>query len=76
MLFVGHKITANGLEADPSKVRAILHTPEPKCVADIHRVLGMTNYLFTTTCFIHHATERTAQTNGYGTNRRNGPFAG
>ncbi|KAL6461067.1 hypothetical protein MHYP_G00310330 [Metynnis hypsauchen] len=45
MLFVGHKITANGLEADPNKVRAILQMPEPTCVADVRRVMGMANYL-------------------------------
>ncbi|KAI4879198.1 hypothetical protein NFI96_009429 [Prochilodus magdalenae] len=45
MLFVGHKITANGFEADPNKVRAILQMPEPTCVADVRRVMGMANYL-------------------------------
>lgn len=43
MLFVGHKIPERGQEADPSKVRAILHMPEPK--ADVSKVLGMANYL-------------------------------
>lgn len=43
MLFIGHKITERGLEADPSKVRAILHMPEAK--ADVSKVLGMANYL-------------------------------
>jgi len=43
MLFVSHKITERGLDADPSKVRAILHMPEPK--ADVSKILGMANYL-------------------------------
>jgi len=43
MLFVSDKITERGLDADPSKVRAILHMPEPK--ADVSKILGMANYL-------------------------------
>lgn len=45
MIFVGHTVTAAGIEADPGKVKAITNMPEPKNVADVRRLLGMANYL-------------------------------
>lgn len=45
MIFVGHKVTATGIEPDPGKVKAIMEMPEPQSVADVRRLLGMANYL-------------------------------
>ena len=43
--FLGHIITADGVSADPAKVRAILGMPEPQTVHDIRRFCGMVQYL-------------------------------
>eukprot|EP00064_Thunnus_orientalis_P001073 superscaffoldBa00000066_g1074 len=43
--FLGHCITTEGVNPDPSKVKALLEMPEPACVADIRRVMGMAYYL-------------------------------
>lgn len=43
IMFVGHN--SDGIAPDPSKVRAIMDIPEPSCVADVRRVMGMANYL-------------------------------
>ncbi|XP_074655641.1 uncharacterized protein LOC141909154 [Tubulanus polymorphus] len=43
--FIGHKLTDNGLEADQSKIEAILKMPAPTDVAGIQRINGMVNYL-------------------------------
>ena len=47
--FMGHKITGNGIEADPAKISAILDMPEPKDVASVKRFCGMIQYL---SCFM------------------------
>ena len=44
--FMGHKITSNGVEADPAKMSAIVNMPEPHDVASIRRFCGMTQYLY------------------------------
>ena len=41
--YLGHVISADGIRADPSKVRAIMQ--QPKDVSDIRRFLGMANQL-------------------------------
>ena len=43
--FLGHKITSNGLMADPTKVEAILKMEPPTDVKGIQRLGGMVNYL-------------------------------
>ena len=43
--FMGHIIDANGLTTDPSKVKAITGFPQPSCVSDVRRFLGMVQYL-------------------------------
>ena len=43
--YVGHRITAKGITADPSKVEAIVEMPTPTDVKALRRVLGMVNYL-------------------------------
>ena len=39
--FMGHLITADGLKADPAKVKAILDMPAPTDIKGLKRVLGM-----------------------------------
>ena len=43
--YLGHVVSANGIRADPSKVRAIKQMQQPKDVGDIRRFLGMANQL-------------------------------
>uniref|UniRef100_A0A9J7ZHH2 Gypsy retrotransposon integrase-like protein 1 n=1 Tax=Cyprinus carpio carpio TaxID=630221 RepID=A0A9J7ZHH2_CYPCA len=43
--FLGHIISAEGIRADPDKIKAIKQMPEPKSVADVKRFLGMVNYI-------------------------------
>ncbi|XP_061926289.1 uncharacterized protein K02A2.6-like [Entelurus aequoreus] len=45
MIFVGHKVSAKGIEPDPNKTKAILQMPEPECAEDVRRLIGMANYL-------------------------------
>lgn len=39
--FLGHVVSAQGLEADPSKIKAITDMPPPTDSADVRRYLGM-----------------------------------
>ena len=43
--FIGHVATANGLQVDPHKVKAILDMPPPGDVAGVRRILGFVQYL-------------------------------
>ena len=43
--YLGHVVSAGGIRADPSKVRAIKQMQKPKDVSDIRRFLGMANQL-------------------------------
>ena len=43
--YLGHVISADGIRADPSKVRAIKQMQKPKDVGDIRRFHGMANQL-------------------------------
>ena len=43
--FLGHLITKNGLRIDPAKVEAINNYPAPTNLEELHRFLGMVNYL-------------------------------
>ena len=43
--FLGHKISHNGIEADPSKVDKILNWPTPKNVKEVQQFLGLVKYL-------------------------------
>lgn len=38
--FLGHLLTANGVQADPEKVRAISDMPKPTDVKGVQRLLG------------------------------------
>ena len=43
--FVGHRITADGLQVGPAKVSAVVNMPTPDSVAAIRRLMGMANYV-------------------------------
>ena len=43
--FLGHLLTANGVQADPEKIRAITEMPKPTDVKGVQRFLGLINYL-------------------------------
>uniref|UniRef100_A0A8C5QD11 Gypsy retrotransposon integrase-like protein 1 n=1 Tax=Leptobrachium leishanense TaxID=445787 RepID=A0A8C5QD11_9ANUR len=43
--YIGHLLSAQGLQADPSKVKAITEMPRPTDVKGVQRFLGMVNYL-------------------------------
>ena len=43
--YVGHQVTENGLQADPSKIKAVRDMPVPQSKEDIRRFLGLVQYL-------------------------------
>ena len=43
--YMGHVLSADGLQPDPEKVKAIREMPTPTDKQSIQRLLGMTNYL-------------------------------
>ena len=43
--YLGHVVSAQGIEADPAKVQAIMEMEQPTNVGDIRRFLGMANQL-------------------------------
>ena len=45
LTFLGDVVSAEGLKADPEKVRAIDEMEKPQSVKDLQRFLGMVNYL-------------------------------
>ena len=44
MQLLGHVISANGIQVDPTKVKAILSWERPKSVTDIMSFLGLAGY--------------------------------
>ncbi len=56
VLFVGHRVSAEGIAPDPEKVRAIVEMTTPQNVADVRRFLGMATYM---SKFIPHFTDDT-----------------
>ena len=54
--FVGNLFTADGLQVDPEKVKAIREIPTPTCKQDVKGFLGMTNYLAR---YIEHHSDKT-----------------
>ena len=42
--FFGHVFAEAGLAADPAKIEAILQMKAPQSAAEVHSLLGMTNY--------------------------------
>ena len=55
--YLGHMITADGLKADPEKVRAIQEMKPPTNVTELKGFLGLINYLAK---FYKHLSEDTA----------------
>jgi hypothetical protein len=45
VIFLGHKISRNGIEADPSKMEKILAWPEPRSATDVRRFLGLVKFV-------------------------------
>lgn len=45
IIFVGHKVSAKGIEPDSNKVKAFQQIPEPTFVEDVRCLMGMANYL-------------------------------
>uniref|UniRef100_A0A4W5K9F3 ribonuclease H n=1 Tax=Hucho hucho TaxID=62062 RepID=A0A4W5K9F3_9TELE len=45
VLFLGHKISAAGIEPDPEKISAITDMPIPQNVAEVRTFLGMATYV-------------------------------
>lgn len=56
VLFVGHKVSSEGIAPDPEKVRAIVEMTTPQNVADVRRFLGMATHM---SKFIPHFTDDT-----------------
>ncbi len=45
LTYVGHFLTADGLQPDPEKVRAVQQMPEPVDKSGVMRFMGMVQYL-------------------------------
>ena len=45
LIYVGHRLTVNGIEPDESKSKSILEMPKPEDKKDVQRVLGLINYV-------------------------------
>ncbi|KAL2104369.1 hypothetical protein ACEWY4_001237 [Coilia grayii] len=45
LMFLGHIVSARGIEADPGKIKAIMEMPTPKDAAEVKRLVGMVNYV-------------------------------
>jgi len=45
LVYLGHKLTSKGIEADENKVRSIMGMPTPEDKKDIQRLLGLVNYV-------------------------------
>ena len=43
--YMGHLLTADGLKADPEKVKAVVNIPKPANVKGAQRLVGFVNYL-------------------------------
>lgn len=58
LVFYGHVISSEGLKPDPQKVAAIKQMSKPKSKEEVHRFLGMVNYLAK---FIPHLSSKTEE---------------
>lgn len=43
--YLGHILSAEGIKADPEKIRAVIDMPQPTNVEDVQRLLGVATYL-------------------------------
>ena len=55
--FIGHRVSDQGLQVAPDKVKAILSMPEPEDVMGVRHLLGIVQYLAK---FLPHLSEMTA----------------
>jgi len=58
LIFYGHVISREGLKPDPQKVAAIKQMEKPRSKEEVHRFLGMVNYLAK---FIPHLSSKTEE---------------
>ena len=45
VVYIGHKLTSEGIKPDPQKIEAIVNMPEPHDKKGVQRLLGMVNYV-------------------------------
>ena len=45
MTFLGHIVSAEGIKADPEKIKAITEMKTPENITELQRFLGMINYV-------------------------------
>ena len=45
LIYLGHKLTVNGIEPDENKIKSILEMPKPEDKKDAQRLLGLINYV-------------------------------
>ena len=45
LIYLGHKLTVNGIEPDENKIKSILEMPKPEDKKDVPRLLGLINYV-------------------------------
>ena len=45
VIFIGHKMTTEGIQADENKIKAILEMPPPTDIHGVRRFCGMIQYL-------------------------------
>jgi RNase H-like domain found in reverse transcriptase len=57
LVFLGHRISQQGIEVCSSKVDKILNWPVPKSVSDVHSFLGLVHYI---SAFLPHLTDHMA----------------
>ena len=42
--FLGHILSGDGVATDPKKIKSVQDWPQPKCIKDVQRFLGLCNY--------------------------------
>jgi transposase InsO family protein len=45
VVYIGHKLTKDGVKIDDQKVKAVLEMPEPTSIANVQTLLGMVTYI-------------------------------
>ena len=45
LIYLGHKLTVNGIEPDKNKIESILGMPKPEDKKDVQRLLELINYV-------------------------------
>lgn len=43
-LFLGHKVSEQGLSTDPNKIKAVKEWPTPRSTKEVRSFLGLTSY--------------------------------